>query len=325
MKKLTAYLFALMLVAAFTFTGCKKDDDDDPVFDAQKALTDYLVSQDMDINKIIGGFVMMPPADGDLSNRYLIDVRSADDFAAGHIEGAVNVAFGNVLTEAAKANKPILIICYSGNNATYLVGLLRLAGYMDAQALKWGMSVWHTDFANHASGWNNQTKNIAEGHANWTTAPAPTNLTYESPKFSATSTDPAEILRARVTAVLADGFKRVTPAEALNGPQNYFINNFFPENHYTGFGHINGAVRIQPMLLGEGHVNFNDPSKMVVTYCYTGQTSGAITAFLRVIGYDAYSMVFGMNTLYHSNTTWAENRWGEAPNVSKDLPYVSSK
>jgi rhodanese-related sulfurtransferase len=325
MKKMKIYLLVILLVPVFVITSCKKDDDDQP-FNAQKALTDYLVDQQLDINKMLEGFVLGAPADGIMNAYHLIDIRSADDFAQGHIENSVNVAFADILTEAAKATKPIVIVCYTGQTATYAVSLLRLSGFADAKALKWGMSGWHSDFANHAKGWNGKTGDIADGHANWTNDPAPTNLTYDSPTFSSTSTDPQEILRARVAQIVADGFKTVTPDDVLANPGTFFINNYFSEAHYLGFGHINGAVRIFPMLVGGGDnekVINNDASKKVVTYCYTGQTSAAITSYLRVIGYDAYSMVFGMNKLYHSSTTWSANQWG-VTDVPKELPYVSN-
>jgi rhodanese-related sulfurtransferase len=322
MRKFAIYLLALMLIPAFVFTACKKSDDEEETFDAQKALTEYLVAQDMDINKILDGFVMMPPEDGNVSDRHVIDIRSADDFGAGYIEGAVNVTLGNILTEAANATKPILVVCYTGQTATYAVSLLRLSGYADAKALKWGMSSWHTDFANHPKGWNGKTGDIAEGHANWTYDVAPTNLTYNAPTFTSTSTAPADILNARIQSVIADGFKTVTPDDVLANPGDFFINNYFSEADYLGFGHIVGAKRIQPMLVGEGQVNYNDASEKVVTYCYTGQTSAAITSYMRVIGYDAYSMVFGMNKLYHSNTAWVQNFWNDG--IPKDLPYVTN-
>ncbi len=325
MKKVTAYLFALMLVSAFVFTGCKKDDDDDnkPAFDAQKALTEYLVDQNMDLNKMIEGFVMGAPVDGDVSAMHLIDIRSSEDFGTGHIEGAINVPFANILTEASNATKPILVICYTGQTATYAVSLLRLSGYADAKALKWGMSGWNSFFADQAKGWTGKTGDIAIGHENWTTDAAPTNLTYSSPSFSnITTTDPVEILKIRVNEVITGGFKTVTPDDVLANPGDFFINNYFSEADYTDFGHIKGAVRIQPMLIGEGQMIFNNPDEKVVTYCYTGQTSAAITSFMRVIGYDAYSMVFGMNKLYHSSTVWKANQWGVTDNP-KELPYVT--
>jgi hypothetical protein len=36
------------------------------------------------------------------------------------------------------------------------------------------------------------------------------------------------------------------------------------------------------------------PDKQIVVYCYTGQTASQVTSALRVLGYDAYNMTFGM-------------------------------
>ena len=35
--------------------------------------------------------------------------------------------------------------------------------------------------------------------------------------------------------------------------------------------------------------------KPIVVYCWTGQTSAQVTPYLRILGYDAYSMLYGMN------------------------------
>ena len=36
------------------------------------------------------------------------------------------------------------------------------------------------------------------------------------------------------------------------------------------------------------------PDKQIVNYCYSGQTASQTTAALRLLGYDAYNMQFGM-------------------------------
>lgn len=316
MKKFWIYMVILLVVPAFVLTGCKKDEEE--TFDAQKVLADYMISQDLDLNKIIGGFVMDTPDDvSAVAGKYIIDIRTADEFAAGHIVNAIRVDLANILTEAAKANKPILVVCKTGQTATHAVALLRMSGYPDAQALKWGMSRWHADF----DIWSNNIGSIAAGHANWATDAAPTTLTFDSPNFTSTVTDGAGILTERVAKVLADGFKTTTPTDVLNNPGNYFINNYFSEADYAGFGHIKGAYRINPMLLGEGQVNNLDAAKKITTYCYTGQTSAAITAWLRVLGYDAVSMMWGMNNLYNSSSNWTSNKWSSG--MVKNLPYVT--
>ena len=93
---------------------------------------------------------------------------------------------------------------------------------------------------------------------------------------------------------------------------DYYVNNYFSAEHYTGFGHVDGAVRINPLLIDD--CSKLDPNGKVVTYCYTGQTSAVITAYLNVLGFDAYSLLFGMNGLSHSNSFWdaggVTNHWG---------------
>ncbi len=318
MKKLSLYFIALFLIPAMVFTGCKKTEEE--TFDAQKTLTDYLVAQDLDLNKVLDGFVMAAPDDGNVSAFYVIDIRTATDYAAGHIEGAVRCDLPNILAEAANAGtKGILVVCKTGQTATHAVALLRLSGYKTAKALKWGMSGWNTQF----DVWTASIDNVAQGHANWTTATAPTNLTFSSPSFTSTSTDPTEILKERVAQVLTDGFLTTTATDVLANPGNYFINNYFSEADYTAFGHVAGAYRINPLLISEGQVNYLDGAKRVATYCYTGQTSAAITAYLRVIGYDAVSVLFGMNKFHNGSSAWVANKWTSAN--SKSLPFVTGK
>ncbi len=307
MKKYFIYAILVAFIATFTFTGCKEDPINGVEVDEYALLTDYMKANNMDLDKLLTGFVTFPAAETDVDSKYIIDLRSAADFANGRIKNAVNVEFKNILTEAAKATKPILVVCYSGQTATYAVALLRMYGF-DAVALKWGMSGWNSSFDK----WTANCKDI-KTDANWTTDVL-ANATFAAPKISTGATTGAEILKKRVEAVVAAGFKNVTPADVLANPSNYFINNYFSAAHYTGFGHIKGAYRVQPLLLADNSISNIDPSKKVVTYCYTGQTSGSISAWLNVMGYDAVSLLWGMNGISHSNPFWTtgevKNRWG---------------
>ncbi len=330
MKKLSIYLILLFVLPTFIFTGCKDKEVVEPTFDT---LTKYLVANNMDLPNIIKyhgangdvKFVTAPPAtDADIpgfvGNKYIIDIRSIEDFGNGHITGAHNVAFGNILNEAVKAgDKRILVVCYTGQTACYATSLLRLYGYPDAQALKWGMCGWHEDFA---AKWNAQIgSNPAEGHENWSNSSAPANVKYDSPILNDNSIDGAAILRARVEAVVASGFKTAKNSDVLESPSKYFINNYFSDGDYTAFGHIDGASRILPLSIADDLIYFADPSKQVVTYCYTGQTSAVIAAYMNVLGYDTYSLLFGMNGLYNSNDAWKSNQWGADSNP-KNLSTV---
>ncbi|HYQ57724.1 MAG TPA: rhodanese-like domain-containing protein, partial [Draconibacterium sp.] len=248
-----------------------------------------------------------------------MDIRGAADFATAHIEGANNVAFKDILTAAQGADKPILVVCYTGQTACYATSLLRLYGYDNAQALKWGMSGWNSQFDK----WSANCKELTTS-SNWTTSEA-TAGTFDAPQWTSSSTNGADILAERVEAVVAEGFKTASNAEVLANSGDYYVNNYFSADHYTGFGHVNGAVRLSPLMIDD--CSNLDPDGKVVTYCYTGQTSAVLTAYLNVLGFDAYSLTFGINGMSHTNSFWetgsVTNHWGYDSNP-KNLPTVSS-
>lgn len=326
MKNLFGYLFMMLAISTLVFTGCKDDNPaGDNTVNASQTLADYLVEIDMDLNHVIKNsdgqkFVMGAPADGNVSGKYVIDLRSSDKYNTSHIASAHNIEFTELLTEADKADKPILVVCYTGQTACYATSLLRLYGYHDAQALKWGMSGWSAS----TDSWTNNVANIAEGHANWTYSTAKSSEVFDMPSFTSTATSGDAILKERVEYIVSQGFKGIDAQDVLDSPSNYFINNYFNNNDYLGFGHINGAHRLHELLISPSSsevssvTNIN-PDKQIITYCYTGQTSAVITAYLRVLGYDAYSLKFGMNKLYNLEDSWTVNQWGADSNP-KDLP-----
>jgi len=181
-------------------------------------------------------------------------------------------------------------------------------GYPNTRALKWGMSGWNPATSGP---WNNKTGNVAQGSTNWTYSSAPSANVFKDPTLSNLSQDGSEILRQRIEAVVAAGFKTASNGDVMASPSNYFINNYFSVADFNDFGHIVDAYRIfgeDLTLKTNGYLGMDpDANAKVVSYCYTGQTSAVLTAWLNVLGYDAYSLTFGMNGLYHSNTGWDKN------------------
>jgi rhodanese-related sulfurtransferase len=79
----------------------------------------------------------------------VIDVRKADEFAAGHIVNAKNVGLER-LQQGEDAinkqkNKILLAVCTDGSNSGRAAGLLRKAGYENAFSLKGGVAGWKAD------------------------------------------------------------------------------------------------------------------------------------------------------------------------------------
>jgi rhodanese-related sulfurtransferase len=89
--------------------------------------------------------VRLPARADELADYYVLDIRAAADYAAGHIAGAVNVPFADVAKPAAlatlPADRPILVVCYSGHTASTATAILDLLGY-DAWTLRFGMLSW---------------------------------------------------------------------------------------------------------------------------------------------------------------------------------------
>ena len=83
--------------------------------------------------------------DGDDSNDpAILDIRAAEDYAAGHVPGAVSIGGGALFDtdtlDALPTDGQIVVYCYSGQTAGQTVAALRVLGY-DAVSLKGGMGV----------------------------------------------------------------------------------------------------------------------------------------------------------------------------------------
>jgi rhodanese-related sulfurtransferase len=306
MKKLNLFKLAVLSFAfsVIGFTSCV-DPVEETVVDHYKVMTDYMKANNMDLNKMTDAWVVDAPTVNTtgISTYHILDIRAAADFALGHIPGAVNTTMANVVTAAAGVTKPILVVCYTGQNAAVANVALRLSGFPTSKILKWGMTSWNPMFDKITANISNQAK----GHANWsTTNTIKTPVLFALPKLAATEfaagdTTGAKILAKRVTYMLSQGFKGLDAATVLTTPANYFIVNYWTEADVNVYGHIKSAYRLnETLLLGDGMKNL-DPAAKVVVYCWTGQTSALVTAYLNVLGYDASGIKFGTNAMINAD------------------------
>jgi len=92
--------------------------------------------------------------DAEDSSVMFLSIRKAEDFAKGHIEGAMNIPFAKGMEasfDQLPKDKKIIVYCYSGQTAGQTVAILRLLGY-DAVSLNSGMGIEATGEA----GWANK-------------------------------------------------------------------------------------------------------------------------------------------------------------------------
>jgi|SRR5690554_4224930 len=115
-----------------------RSDEDKVLWDAAKA---YFASVANDGNKLISPQDLYDTLQTNPRAFTVVDIRSQDDFDAGHIEFSSHspwAQFGNLLDTLPKSGR-IVVVCYSGQTAGQTVGVLRTLNY-DAYSLQGGVN-----------------------------------------------------------------------------------------------------------------------------------------------------------------------------------------
>ena len=79
-------------------------------------------------------------------NAVVIDVRSADDFAKGHLPSARHLPFGELASKVAQSvknkNNPVLLVCQTGQHSSKAQRLVKEAGFAEVHVLDGGVDAW---------------------------------------------------------------------------------------------------------------------------------------------------------------------------------------
>lgn len=231
--------------------------------------------------------------DGDKSNDpFMVDIRAAADYANGHIPGAINIAGKELFTAENLAQLPkdkqIVLNCYTGQTASQATAALRMMGY-DAYNLLYGAPGYGTN--------ENVTypfKAEQSGNYKFSTEPAQLEGTFTAPKPLGDTPE------AAAQAYFPGGFKATKGADLFanlndgdtsNDP--VILDTRSAEDYAKG--HIPGAVNVNVKEMFKAENLAKLPAdKPIVSYCYSGQTASQVTGALRLLGYDAYNLQFGM-------------------------------
>lgn len=74
----------------------------------------------------------------------IVDVREPGEWREGHIAGAIHIPLGQLGTRQAELDpqRPIVMVCRSGNRSAHATQALLHAGYADVTNLTGGMLAW---------------------------------------------------------------------------------------------------------------------------------------------------------------------------------------
>lgn len=245
----------------------------------------YMVAEKDFIDKVIAGEDMT-----------ILDIRTAEDYAKGHVKGAVNVPWGIAIAENLvniPADKPLYIYCYTGQTASQAVTTLNVAGF-DAKTvnLGWNLGISKVEGVDAVT-----TTDVATLAANVTTIDP-------SIQFALTGYYEGMVALAETTyknyKISEDDLKALVDAK----DESIVIVSARKAEDYAA-GHIEGAINIpfgKDMVAGFEAL---PRDKVIVVYCYTGQTAGQTTAALRLMGYKAVSLNGGMGKESNAPMGWA--------------------
>lgn len=248
----------------------------------------------------------MLPAAGGSPTLFLLDVRAEKDFAAGHIEGAVNVPFAEwAAPENLKAlpeGMPIVVVCYTGHTAAQVVGGLRMLGY-DAIALRAGMMGWMQGTSNQTVADSllaaaNPVLNVAANAS--ATAEKGGALTQPSKAdYEVIASEANTNMSAMPTT--GDFNSNVITAEALSaqlagaGAADLFLLDIRSAKDYEEVGHIEGTINIPfTSVAVEENLAMLPKDKKLIIICYTGNTASQAASILQLLGYDTATLKYGM-------------------------------
>ncbi|HAJ37116.1 MAG TPA: hypothetical protein DCL15_15660, partial [Chloroflexi bacterium] len=196
---------------------------------------------------------------------YVIDVREANEYAEGHIPGAVNIPIRTLAQNLDKvpADQPVLVYCASGHRAGMATAALRELGYDNVRAFSGGWKAW--------SGANEEVSTEAT----------------EAGSF--TPREVAPELLAAVDAFLSaipDGYYIVGAVEKLQEAidAGAVLIDVREESEFAE-GAIPGALNI-PLRTLVANLDQIPQDKPVVTYCASGYRSALANGILHTLGYD---------------------------------------
>ncbi|HSN67053.1 MAG TPA: rhodanese-like domain-containing protein, partial [Fusibacter sp.] len=318
-KKWLGLLLALVLI--FSTTACGKTEEQASMdvvtteatteaasFDLASLVTAYFENMPEHIYKIDQKeFIEKVVADEAMT---ILDIRTAEDYAAGHVKGAVNMPWGPAISEGLSSipsDKPVFIYCYTGQTAGQAVATLNIAGF-DARSVNLG--------------WNLGISKV-DGVADVTVTEAAT-LAAGVTTIEAAIQTALNDYYAGLSTVADSIYKNYKVSEAdlktmvdAKDASIYLYSVRKAEDFNKG--HIEGAVN-NPFGKAMASDFANLPKdKTIVVYCYTGQTAGQVTAALRLMGYDAVSLNGGMGTPANVPMGWVNNGFPVVSEVTTKL------
>ena len=320
-KKLTWLVVSLFVILSLVFTlaGCGGNKKSTPTpadqmqppaeqqtgpFESAQIMqisADYLTSERGKIPTVSAQEIYEKVITGGDSGYFLVSLQKPEDYAKGHVKGAINIPYSQVAKEEnlqkLPKDKKIVLICYTGHTASYTAMFLNQLGY-EAYAMKFGMMGWNSNSAGMGTvkAFTKSPNYLVDNTA------AAAQAANEIPAVNTGKASLKDILLAATDNYVSSERGKMPTVSAqeiyekavTGGDSGYFLVSLQKPEDYAK-GHVKGAVNIPySQVAKEENLQKLPKDKKIVLICYTGHTASYTSMFLNQLGYEAYAMKFGM-------------------------------
>lgn len=286
-----------------------------------------------------------------VDNSLLLDLRTTSEFSSGHIQGAINLNISDLIDtlEIKDLNQfiKIVIISTTGQKAAYAVSLLRLFGFTNIYSLNYGMGQWNELFAKPWIEARGDAEYSWSFKVNYYSKPPlgkklPTlslsdsqgsNMSWIQSRIIAMLTEEAYSRSIGTVQELDDDYVRLhrkfenIALICYSEPDLFDIKRFFKDVNppITWGGHYQTTLYYNPSYDFKASTNLLTlpVNKTFYIYSYNGQRSQYITAYLRLLGYDARSVRFGAISMLYNKLDYSRFDKSFREEDIKNYPIVN--
>ncbi|MGB8317852.1 MAG: hypothetical protein WCE54_06990, partial [Ignavibacteriaceae bacterium] len=273
--------------------------------------------------------------------------------------GAINVQNDSLIdflnSKADTIQYPkIIIVSSTGQSSAYYTCLLRIYGLNNVYSLNFGMALWNRVFSDiwieHAE--DNEIQNHLDGS---TLYPGNPQMKLPDIQVDLQSSDNQNTIKKLIKDIIIKGFDDQTYVSFTRHDTTFsgdktIINFYFDGQSVNDYyiicvgslrlykalfisffptGHLPGAYfYFDKDFESSRNIQTIPTDRKIVVYSTSGQVSSFVTAYLRLIGYDAKSLLYGGNGYTYSRITNPEELnlfvpYVFLPDNIRDYPYIS--
>jgi rhodanese-related sulfurtransferase len=248
----------------------------------------------------------------------IIDLRSIEKFEQGRIPNSINLKSEELISyfeNSVNDTMAMILVSQSGQQSSYFTTLLRFWGYYNVYSLNFGIASWNNDFAQEVLAERDLLS--LDNELSLDNTIFPKSDFSPLPELILESSDNMKLnIQGRINSVWN---KEVVVQNLPLGSNSAFVICYGDLNLYKahalegptpGEGHPNGVVHYlaDPIfeLKSTAYLQTIPSNKKIIIYTLSGQLGASIAAYLRVLGYDAYSLNYGASQFIYERLAWGE-------------------